>query len=70
VREPVNDERADIVTHRLGIPDRLAEQPLHPQRAAMPGLLEAGNSGSSNARCPSVKSESAATGIVSTTSAV
>jgi hypothetical protein len=39
VTEPVDDDLAHVVTHRVGVPLRPVEQPLHRVRPAMPGLL-------------------------------
>jgi hypothetical protein len=39
VAEPVDDDLAHIVTHRVGVPLRPVQQPLHRVRATMRGLL-------------------------------
>jgi hypothetical protein len=39
VTEPVDDDLPQVVTHRVGVPFRPVEQPLHRVRAAVSGLL-------------------------------
>jgi hypothetical protein len=39
VAEPVDDDPPHIITHRVGVPLRPVQQPLHRIRASMPGLL-------------------------------
>jgi hypothetical protein len=39
VTQVLDDQSLQVVAHGLGIPDDLAQQPLHPRRSAVTGVL-------------------------------